>query len=119
MNKLDYLPSTQGRSMAAVHKKLRFDLVSDTHIEKWAALPVWAASENEIIIVAGDVSSSTHKVKTELECLAALYKTVLYIDGNHEYFESIDDDHCVDLSLTEDRLRLLIAEIPNAHYLKD
>ncbi len=96
---------------------MQFDLASDLHTDRW---PVdkqvdWAKhKQNDIIIIAGDVSDPTADVVAELKRIAAVYKTVLYVDGNHEHrpFDEIP-------YLGNAALHAEIAKIPNVVFLRD
>lgn len=106
--------------MTSGNKKLHFDLVSDLHADKWQDDPDWQKLKtSDLVIVAGDVAATIDEVKKELTRLSAAYDTVLYLDGNHEYYEALALENCPDLTVTEDRLRLVAAGLPNVHYLKD
>jgi predicted phosphohydrolase len=100
-------------------RSLKFDLVSDIHVDHWDGELDWEnLRRNDIVVVAGDVADTIERTKQELERLSKAYKTVLYIDGNHEFCEEIykgsgnTDDF-------DDRVRLAIAHLPNVHFLKD
>lgn len=96
-----------------------FDLVSDIHVDHWDVELDWdALRRNDIVIVAGDVADTIDRARQELERLAKAYKTVLYIDGNHEFCEEIYKGSG-NTDGFDDRLRLAIADLPNVHFLKD
>ena len=100
-------------------KPLKVDLVSDLHVERWEKPLDWSAlKKNDIIIVAGDVADSIEETVKELERIAAVYKTVLYIDGNHEYSEELYKEKG-DIAAFDDNLRVAISHLPNVHFLKD
>ncbi|TAL38087.1 MAG: hypothetical protein EPN97_04140, partial [Alphaproteobacteria bacterium] len=97
----------------------KFDLVSDLHVEYWEKPMDWdAVRTNDIVIVAGDVADTLAETRKELERLSKAYKTVLYIDGNHEFCEKLyhGGEGAEDF---DDRVRLAIADLPNVHFLKD
>lgn len=97
----------------------KFDLVSDLHVEYWPKPVDWeAARVNDVVIVAGDVADTLEETVKELERLAKAYKTVLYIDGNHEFCEKLyhGGEEAADF---DDRVRLAIASLTNVHFLKD
>lgn len=101
------------------HKPLKVDLVSDLHVERWEKPLDWSAlKKNDIIIVAGDVADTIEETVKELERIAAVYKTVLYIDGNHEYSEELYSKDG-DITAFDDNLRVAISHLPNVHFLKD
>ncbi|MEZ0262492.1 MAG: metallophosphoesterase, partial [Alphaproteobacteria bacterium] len=77
-----------------------------------------ALKKNDVIIVAGDVADSITETVKELERIAAAYKTVLYIDGNHEYSEELYKKDG-DITAFDDNLRVAISHLPNVHFLKD
>jgi predicted phosphodiesterase len=100
---------------------LKFDLVSDLHVDHWDQPVDWAAlRQNDVVIVAGDVANSLSDTKKELERLAKVYKTVLYIDGNHEYCEEMYKNKDAATAPDFDTgLRAAVADLPNVHFLKD
>jgi predicted phosphohydrolase len=101
------------------NRSFKFDLVSDLHVDRWPQELDWdALRQNDIVIVAGDVADSIERTHEELERLAKVYKTVLYIDGNHEFCEQLykGEDDTGDF---DDRLRLALSDLPNVHFLKD
>ena len=79
---------------------LRFDYVSDLHIDYWddeywpdkkdgrKHFPVsWKKieSKSDILVVAGDVSDKLELSLKYLGKLREFYPIVLFIDGNHEH----------------------------------
>jgi predicted phosphohydrolase len=100
-------------------KPLKFDLVSDLHVEYWEKPVDWEAlRNNDIVIVAGDVADTLEATKKELERISKAYKTVLYIDGNHEFSEKMYHGG-EDADDFDQRVREMIADMPNVHFLKD
>lgn len=100
-------------------KPLKVDLVSDLHVERWEKPLDWAAlKKNDIIIVAGDVADTIEDTVKELERIAAVYKTVLFIDGNHEYSEELYKKDG-DITQFDDNFRVAISHLPNVYFLKD
>ena len=107
------------RGMPHTPKPFKFDLVSDLHVEYWPAPVDWdALRTNDVVIVAGDVADTMAETVKELERLSKAYKSVLYIDGNHEFCEKLYHGG-EDNSDFDDRVRLAIAHLPNVHFLKD
>src|ERR1700733_9531292 len=99
--------------MSEKPKPLKFDLVSDLHVEYWPKPMDWEALRtNDIVIVAGDVADTLDETRKELERLSKAYKTVLYIDGNHEFCEKIYHGG-EDTDDFDQRVREMIADLPN------
>ncbi len=106
-------------AMSDSPKPFKFDLVSDLHVEYWEKPVDWAAlRNNDVVIVAGDVADTLAETRKELERLSKVYKTVLYIDGNHEFSEKLYHGG-EDITSFDDRVREMIADLPNVHFLKD
>lgn len=100
-------------------KPFKFDLVSDLHVEYWPKPVDWDALRvNDVVIVAGDVADTLEETKKELERLSKAYKTVIYIDGNHEFCEKLYRGG-EDTGDFDQRVREAIADLPNVHFLKD
>ena len=105
--------------MSDTPKPFKFDLVSDLHVEYWPKPVDWDALRvNDVVIVAGDVADTLEETKKELERLSKAYKTVLYIDGNHEFCEKLYHGG-EDTDDFDQRVREAIADLPNVHFLKD
>lgn len=116
-----YIPDRFGTisGMPPKPEPFKFDLVSDLHVEYWEKPMDWEALRtNDIVIVAGDVADTLAETRKELERLSKAYKTVLYIDGNHEFCEKLFHGG-EDAADFDDRVRLAIADLPNVHFLKD
>lgn len=96
------------------------DLMSDLHVDKWDGETYdYAAHKNSnIAIVAGDVADSPAITLAELKRIAAVYKTVLFVDGNHE-FRKAGQIYNFDFATVEKELRDGIAKLPNVTYLRD
>lgn len=95
---------------------MKFDLVSDLHDDHWDQGRLdWAALKiADGAIVAGDISDDPEETVAELARMAQVYKTVLFVDDNHEHQRSFPDiDSPVEL--LSERLKA----IPNVHYLTD
>jgi predicted phosphohydrolase len=105
--------------MSESPKPLKFDLVSDLHVEYWEKPLDWnAVRNNDIVIVAGDVADTLEETRKELERISKAYKTVLYIDGNHEFCEKLYHGG-EDTADFDERVRAMMADFPNVHFLKD
>jgi predicted phosphodiesterase len=101
-------------------KQLSADFMSDLHVDKWdGEIYDYAAhKKSDIAIVAGDVADSRAVTIAELKRIAAVYKTVLFVDGNHE-FRKAERVYDFDFDTVEKELREGIAGIPNVTYLRD
>lgn len=68
---------------------MKFDLVSDVHIEMWHDKPDWGdVCDNRILVVAGDTSNSIVRSANALNEAAHFYDHVLVVDGNHEFYDT-------------------------------
>ena len=96
------------------------DLLSDIHADRWKdeAFDYAAHKKNDIAIIAGDLAEGTALSVAELKKIAAVYKTVLFVDGNHE-FRKDARLYNFDFEAVEKELRDGIAGIPNVTYLRD
>lgn len=102
---------------------LSADFMSDIHAEWWDGemFDYAAHKKNDIVIVNGDLASDTRQSIEELKKIAAVYKTVLFVDGNHEFRMGAvkNHDYNFDFDAVEKTLRAGIATIPNVVYLAD
>jgi len=73
---------------------MKFDLVSDLHIDHWGQSYEfdWLHSQNsDILVVAGDTSDSVDITCEYLSKLTHYYDNVLVVDGNHEHQNSMEN----------------------------
>jgi predicted phosphodiesterase len=112
--------STPVRTPASTPEKLSADFMSDLHVDKWdgETYDYAAHKKSDIAIVAGDVADGSAAALAELKRIAAVYKTVLFVDGNHE-FRKAEKAYNFDFAAVEKELRDGIAGIPNVTYLRD
>lgn len=74
---------------------MNFDLVSDLHIDFWEEKYHYdwlKDQQSDTLVVAGDVSDYQDQTLNYLVSLKKYYKTIMFIDGNHEHqpnFKSI------------------------------
>ena len=67
---------------------MKFDLVSDLHIDFWEDKYHydWLHSQqSDTLVVAGDVSDHQDQTINYLISLKQYYKTIMFVDGNHEH----------------------------------
>ncbi len=95
--------------------------MSDLHAELHAdRLDYAALKKSDIAIVAGDLGPDPATSLAELRQIAAAYKTVLFVDGNHEFRKGLPDYvYNFNFDAVEEKLRQGIAQIPNVVYLRD
>lgn len=98
-----------------------FDFISDIHQEWWDKAYDYAANKkNDLVVVGGDLSSCTETSIEELKKISAVYKKVLFIDGNHEFRMGPPDYRCnFNVEEVEQKLREAIDKMPNVTYLRD
>ena len=81
---------------------MRVFAISDLHVD-YAANARWVASLSttqyldDILIVAGDVSNSLQQLEWALKTIAARFKKVLFVPGNHDLWV-INDDRATSLA---------------------
>jgi len=81
---------------------MRVFAISDLHVD-YAANASWVASLptsqylDDILIVAGDVSNSLQQLEWALKTIAARFKKVLFVPGNHDLWV-INDDRVTSLA---------------------
>lgn len=69
-----------------------------------------SAPEADTIVLAGDIIMPVHNIKRIIKIFAALYKHVIFVAGNHEFYKSSFDSIF--------RARQIINEsVTNAHWL--
>lgn len=70
---------------------MKLHILSDLHIDSYARrkLPLGNIPKTnaDVIILAGDISNSSMGMKWVVEQSEALDKPILYVSGNHEYFD--------------------------------
>ena len=89
---------------------MRFDLVSDVHQDiGWRDLPV-RTGDSETLVIAGDVGNRVEVTVAAVTALARVYRDVVFVDGNHEFYSSGGE-------IDGTRNRLQEAFPANVHYL--
>lgn len=94
-----------------------FDLISDIHIDNWPAnirIDWQAGRRHDVAVVCGDLHDDPAEGMKELARIAAAYRHVIFVDGNHEHRWNLSR-----LSANRARIRGLLANLPNVHYLAD
>jgi Icc-related predicted phosphoesterase len=76
---------------------MRVFAVSDLHVDypanaQWVAELSISEYRDDIMIVAGDISNSLPRLERTLSTLAARFRRVLYVPGNHELWVTGDED---------------------------
>lgn len=96
-------------------RQISFDLISDLHIETWdTPLDMDGQQTSVFCVVAGDISRDRDIVKETLTHLGQCYKMVLYIDGNEEHKDTLED-----IGYSYESLIREIDDIENVMYLQD
>lgn len=83
---------------------MQFDLVSDLHIDRWEPdqQVQWQGLGTSLVcVVAGDVSDDLDLTVYELMRISKAYKTVFFVDGNHEHQFSYNKITANEAYLTE------------------
>ena len=78
---------------------LQFDLSSDLHIDYWNSkystinqigevkdFPIVWEPTSQILVIAGDISDNIDNSFEYMRKLRRYYKTIIFIDGNHEHY---------------------------------
>lgn len=77
---------------------MKLQLISDVHLEFWKYHTKQAKYDElernilrpaDVLVVAGDLDSGRTNVLETLKFLSTKYKTVLYLPGNHEYYQGL------------------------------
>jgi predicted phosphodiesterase len=77
--------------------------ISDLHVDyaanaKWVADLSTSLYRDDVVIVAGDISGSLQRLEWALRTMAARFKQVLYVPGNHEMWVAGDDRNATSLA---------------------
>jgi len=93
---------------------VRIFAVSDIHIDydvnaRWFADLSMSEYREDALILAGDVSDSLDRVDWALSTLAARFRRVMYVPGNHELWVIRDAKHATSLDKFE-RLRAVVEQ---------
>lgn len=70
---------------------MKIDLVSDLHVDRSPIMVNWKHTKNRgstVLMVAGDVSNDWRDVVRTLKDAKDHYDRVLYVDGNHDHYQS-------------------------------
>ncbi|MFC0215654.1 metallophosphoesterase [Paenibacillus chartarius] len=113
-----------------------FDLISDLHVDFWVRPswnPIFSAQQlhrllkavvpdipSQVLVVAGDVGHINKQNVTLLRKLAEVYRHVLVVAGNHDYYlQTPAERHKYKYrsALRVDELRRMLQRIPNVHFL--
>jgi predicted phosphodiesterase len=96
---------------------MRFDLVSDLHVEFWPRPFKLAQRRPKVLVVAGDVSDDPAVSVQVLRDLARSYKSVLFVDGNHESYQHATSPSRTRASITHELSKLPASARSRIHYL--
>lgn len=89
------------------------DIVSDLHVDYWKDEYDWESNRtSDTVIIAGDVADTVTATVRELRRACDVYKTVLYVHGNHEA-----TSFYANLRETNERIAFAMKECPNFVYL--
>lgn len=91
---------------------MKFNVLSDTHIELSGSLPLITPTANNLIL-AGDIGDPKEKqYDTFLEYLSKLYENIFLVKGNHEcYGKTLEETDLLISSIVE--------KYENIHYLNN
>lgn len=101
---------------------IKIQVVSDLHIEyksyRLADVNSLITPVADVLVMAGDIGSlyKFDQLKNFITNASKLYKAVLYVPGNHEYYE-IDNIPAIEYSELVNRLESLGKSIPNLYIL--
>jgi predicted phosphodiesterase len=68
---------------------MKFDVVSDLHVDLWNTDLDWNIVKNEdsdVLVIAGDTSNDLSDLVKVLDGASQVYSQVLFTDGNHEHY---------------------------------
>ena len=100
---------------------MKFQLVSDIHLESYNELPdmkEFIIPKAPNLILAGDICFIKHKLFTPFfERLSKMFKRIIYVLGNHEYYYFLNYKMDTILSM-ETLLRNKLSPFKNIHVLQ-
>jgi len=90
-------------------------LLSDTHLEtgKQINIPKMDKDKETVLVLAGDIGYPKHVISL-VEEVAHNFLAVIYITGNHEYYDVTSDKEEIDAVLVA-----AFEKVENAHFLND
>lgn len=73
---------------------MEIQIISDLHQEFWSQDRKISdfVARADVLVVAGDLAVGSYRVSSALVELAKHYKDVIYVAGNHEYYNSVYED---------------------------
>ena len=97
---------------------MKVQIASDLHIEYLESYNEFIKPSGDILILAGDIGSlyQYDKLKKYIHDLSKLYKIILYVPGNHEYY-TIKNVPALPLKVLHKRLYNIEKEIDNLYIL--
>ncbi len=91
---------------------MKINLYTDLHLE-FNPKKITIKNNVDVIVLAGDICNLTY-LEPLRELLYYVSKPVLYVSGNHEYY----NDDRIPMSVLDDTVRKYLAtRLPNVHYL--
>lgn len=94
---------------------MKFDLVSDIHVESWKNnYDFLKHKSSKILVVAGDIADHVEPAVDWLTIVSAEYQHVLVITGNHEY-----QGEKFPLNSIKQRLMEKYSNVENVHFLEN
>ena len=95
---------------------MQFDLISDLHLDLWREnIKDWRGLGTSLVcVVAGDVAKDHRLTASFLKHLGDSYKSVIFVEGNHEHKHSYHD-----LAQSQIELEQSLGRIRNLTYLAD
>lgn len=95
---------------------MRIQVISDVHVEFHrdggrSFVESLDPTGVDVVVVAGDLGT-LHTITPALEMFCGVFPEVVYVTGNHEYYQS-------SWKPVEDRLGALAARVSNFHWLND
>lgn len=88
---------------------MRIELISDTHLEHENSIPIESAGD--VLVLAGDIGTLDSDHSLFINGCAELYKHIVVILGNHEYWSAKSYDHKLK------QAEAIYSKIPNVHFL--
>lgn len=95
---------------------MKFKFMSDLHLESCPSYrpEIYDGDDQLTLVLAGDVCEirKKHILLPFLEDMSARFKNVVYVPGNHEYYNG-------HLTISESKLLEAIAHLPNVHFINN
>jgi predicted phosphodiesterase len=98
---------------------MKFDLVSDLHVDCWDRAFELPSRRPKILVCAGDVSDDPALTVLTLAQMLRWYEKILFVDGNHESYQHMNTPGKTRSSMKRELMRLNPSVRTRLHYLPE